>query len=242
MVLIKPAFPVDSIAGWVRNSQNLVYYPLHGKIVARRKGMNPQHENSRRNWFYHSFQIISPAWNALTQAQARSWQDAAEYLNNLDRDEDPHLTGRQLFFRIQTFRRLSNVAISTAPPTDLSAPGYAWKCDLVQWASSNNAARIRLYYKTGHQASTALFIKISPSFTSPHRRPRRWEFATFSDPNNQTPLISQGVPPVKTTVSQYLPYAMSVGVFIWVKVVCVSPGFVPGRPQFIGPLEVTQWP
>lgn len=242
MVIVKPAFPVDSIAGWVRNSQNLVYYPLGPKIVARRKGMNPQLENTRRNWFYSLFQQIAPAWTALTAAQVKSWEDAAAYLNNLDDDDEPILTGRQLFFRIQTFRRMGNAALSTAPPSDLSCPAFAFKCDLVQWSASNNAARIRLYYKTGHQASTALFIKISPSFPHRNRKPRRWEYSTFRDPNNEIPLISQGIPPVKTTVSQYLPYAMSVGVFIWVKVVCVSPGFVPGRPQFIGPLEVTQWP
>lgn len=241
MAKVQPAFPVDSIRGALGGDTNQVYYLYRGRQVSRRKGMNPQPSSRRRDWWMSQMSTWAALWAKLSYAHAEQWRAAAEYLNGLDLDDNPTLDGRQLFIRTQIFRKLANYPYTTVPPTDLSAPSYVTSIDWVQKPADAQWLRVRFRYSCGHQPSTALFVKQSPAYSHPNRRPRRWEYVTLRDPNNETPMIAYGVPPLKDVQSYFAPYPVTHGSWVYIWVQCISPGGVPSKAQIFGPIEVTLW-
>lgn len=242
MAKIQPAFPIDAISGSLAAYPSEVFYLHRGKQICRKKGLKPQPYNSIREWFMGLMAPANVKWQELTYANAVKWREAADQLNESCEKQKARLDGRQLFLRVQFYRAMANLAPTTTPPTDLSAPSYVTSIDWVQYHYGDNKVRIRFRYDCGHQASTALFVKISPIYVHTNRKPRRWEYTSLRNPNNEIPLISYGVPPLKDIISLYPPHQLRVGFFVYIKVCCISPGGLASSPQFFGPLEVTSWP
>lgn len=210
MARIKYGALVSDISGSIGSST--FQKSLYGNTL-RNKPRPRLSSSSSQQYCRNTMQIVHQAWQALTDAQRRQWNQYVTYSNStIRRDRAVLHTGHSLFLRYNFIRYINLRSI-------LSVPGYAPLPEVEGFFGVHFYTGDGLYVESQGNSDSSLFwvnIKLSnarPASMAYSPRGLRWMYYTYWDSDvfkvQDSYLAAFGaIPPVNSKIHYYGQYFM----------------------------------